>query len=248
MRLAMATASLLAGGAITAATYWAFLSTPESTIWALTLSSVLALLALMMLSLTLNAAIAAWSTGFSAGTLRRTLPQLTSIVPAVLVVLLFWWLAGRIDTWVALRSGGINAWFIARFGWDDVSWLFAGVRYFTTWLRWVIGGVLAVSLMAGIAHAGWGAAALPAWLRRALRPRTLALATAWFVVLIVLPWVYLVPWRPEWVPPSGAEMAFIVTKLSVAAILIAVGAALMIYEAVRIPMVPIDPRSQELAA
>ena len=248
MRLALATLALLVGGALTAATYWAFLNTPESTVWALVLSAVLAVLALLLLSMTINAAIAAWSIGFSVAGLRRMLPHVTSIVPAALVMLLFWWLADRVDTWVALRTGGINAWFIARFGWDDVSWLFAGVRYFTTWLRWVIGGVLAVSLMAGMTQVGWRALVVPTWLGRSLRPRTLALATAWFVVLIVLPWVYLVPWRPEWVPPSGAEMTFIIAKLSVAALLVAVGAALMIHEAVRMPMPPLEPKSDQLAA
>lgn len=248
MRLALATLALLVGGALTAATYWAFLNTPESTVFALILSAVLALLALLLLSMTINAAIAAWSIGFSVAGWRRMLPHVTSIVPAALVVLLFWWIAGRIDTWVTLRTGGINAWFIARFGWDDVSWLFAGVRYFTTWLRWVIAGVLAVSLMAGMTQAGWRALMPPTWVIRGLRPRTLALATAWFIVLVVLPWIYLVPWRPEWVPATGAEMAFIVSKLSIAAVLIAVGVALMIYEAVRAPMTPADPRSQELAA
>jgi hypothetical protein len=248
MRLLLATVSIRAGGALTAATYWGFLNTPESTVPALLLSAVLALLALLLLSMTINAAIAAWSAGWSLPGLRRTLPHVTSIVPAMLVVLLLWWIAGRIDTWVALRTGGINAWFIARFGWDDVSWLFAAVRYFTTWLRWVLGGLLAVSLMAGIAATGWRALAVPAWLLRALRPRTLAVATAWFAILIVLPWVYLVPWRPEWIPPTGAELTFIVSKLSVSAVLIATGVALMIHEAVRMPVAPTDPQSQQIAA
>lgn len=248
MKLLFATVSILVGGALTAATYWGFLNTPESTAAALVLQAVLALLALLLLSLTINAAIASWSIGMSFTGLRRALPHLSSIIPAALLVLLVWWIAGRVDTWVALRTGGINAWFIARFGWDDVSWLFTAVRYFTTWLRWVIGGVLAVSLMAGIAAAGWRALVVPSWLGRGLRPRTIAFATLWFVILVVLPWTYLVPWRPLWIPPTGAEMAFIVSKLSVSAILIATGAALMIYEAVRIPTTTPDPQTQHVAA
>ena len=248
MKFAFATVTLLVGGALTAAVYWAFLNTPESTVWALTLSAVLAVLALALLSLTVNAAIVAWSDGYSLAGFRRLLPRVASIVPAAIVALLFWWIAGRIDTWVALRTGEINAWFIARFGLDDVSWLFTAVRYTTAWLRWVIGGVLAVSLMAGVAHVGWRAIVMPAWVGRSLRPRALLLATVWFVALVVVPWVYLVPWRPVWLPPTGAEMTFIVTKLSAAAILIAAGAALMIYEAMRVPMTPPDPHSQQLAA
>jgi hypothetical protein len=248
MRLVPATAALLVGGAATAAAYWAFLNTPESTVPALLLSALFVVMALALLSLTINIAIDVWISGVSAAGLRRALPRLASIIPAALVAVLFWWIAGRIDTWVALRTGEINAWFMARFGWDNVSWLFTGIRAVTIWLRWVPASLLAVSLMAGIASAGWRAMVMPAWLRRALRPRTLALATAWFVVLMVLPWAYLVPWRPQWLPPTSAEMAFIIAKLSIATVLIAVGAALIMYEAVRLPMPPTDPRSEELAA
>lgn len=248
MRLVLATTALLVGGAATAAAYWAFLNTPESTVPALLLSALLVLLALAMLSLTINIAIEVWTSGLTAAGVRRAVPRLASIVPAAVVVLLFWWIAGRIDTWVALRTGEINAWFIARLGWDNVSWLFRSITAATTWLRWVLPALLAVSLMAGMASAGWRAIVMPAWVRRAVRPRTLAVATACFVVLIVLPWAYLVPWRPAWLPPTSAEMAFIVAKLSIATLLIAIGVALIMYEAIRLPMPPTDRRSDELAA
>ncbi len=248
MKLALATLALLIGGAATGATYWVFLNTPESTVPALVLSAVLVVGVLALLSLTINTAILVWSSGWSSAGIRRTLPRLASIIPAALVVVLFWWIAGHIDTWVALRSGEINAWFIARFGWDNVSWLFSSISAATIWLRWVPAGLLAVSLMAGMASAGWRAVVMPAWLRRAVRPRTLAIATAWFLVLIVLPWAYLVPWRPGWLPPTSAEMIFIVTKLTIATLLIAVGVALIIYEAIRMPVTPPDPRSEQLAA
>lgn len=248
MRLLLATVALLVGGAATAAAYWAFLNTPESTVPALLLSAVLVVLAFALLSLTINVAIEVWTNGFSTVGLRRVLPRLASIIPAALVVLLFWWVAGRIDTWVALRTGEINAWFIARFGWDNVSWLFRSISALTIWLRWVPAGLLAVSVMASMASAGWRAIVMPAWLRRAIRPRTLAIATVWFVVLIVLPWAYLVPWRPSWLPPTSAEMAFIISKLSVATLLIATGAALMIREAISIQPLPPEPNSERLAA
>ena len=85
--------------------------------------------------------------------------------------------------------------------------------------------------MAGFVAVGWRALAQAAWLRRALRPRAIAAATLWFGGLIALPWIYLVPWRPQALPPTSIEFAFIVAKLSVSAILFAVGAALMTYEA-----------------
>ena len=127
-------------------------------------------------------------------------------------------------------------------------WFFTGARLFTAWLRWVLGGLLAISLMGGLAAIGWRAGARPQWLRRAMRPRALLAATLWFVVLIVLPWMYLVPWRPGWVPPTGAELAVLAGKLSIAAIAMAAGVALMIHEATRVPVTPVDPGAQRIAA
>ena len=248
MRLVLVTVWILAGAVVTAGAYWGFLNTPESTVGALALSAVLALLALTLLSITINGAIVVWSNGSSARALKRAFYRIPSIIPALLVFALFWWIANRFDTWIALRSGEINAWFIARFGWDDVLWFFTGVRFFTTWLRWVVGGLLAVSLMGGMAAIGWRAGTRPQWVRRAMRPRALLAATLWFVVLIVLPWIYLVPWRPGWVPPSGAELAFIVSKLTIAAVAMAAGIALIIHEATRVPYTPIDPEAQRIAA
>jgi hypothetical protein len=231
MRVALAAAWLLAGGAITGGIYWGFLNTPESTIWTLSLSAVLVSLAVLSSGVTANGAIALLTHGPSGAALRHAVRWLPAILPAAIVESLVWWIAGGTDTWVALRRGEISAWFIARLGWDDVSWLFTAVGWFTTWLRWVVCALLSLSLIAGIMTVGWPAVAQAAWIRRALSPRTLLFATLWFVALVLLPWMYLVPWRPAWVPPTTAELVFIVVKLSAAAAIIAVGAALMIREA-----------------
>jgi hypothetical protein len=241
MRLVIVTAWILLGAALAGGAYWGFLNTPESTAVALIVSALLVVLTMVLVAITINGAISLWVHGPSAAALRRSLTRVAAVVPALIIVAVFWWIAASIDTWVALRSGEINAWFIARFGWDDMSWLFTGIRYFTMWLRWVAGPLLAVSLMGGLAALGWRAGARPHWLRRGMRLRTLAVATLWFVVLIVLPWIYLVPWRPDWLPPSGTELAFIVGKLALAAMVMAAGVALMIYEATRAPLTPIDP-------
>ena len=243
MRLALATIWILVGSALTAGVYWAFLITPESTIWTLMISAVLALVALALVGLTASGAIAMWWHGASAASLRRAARSVPGVVPAALIVLLVWWLANRAETWVAMRSGQISAWFIARFGWDDMSWLFAVIGYAADWLRWVFAALLALSLMAGFVSIGWRALTQAAWFRRALRPRAIAAATLWFGSLIALPWIYLVPWRPAGLPPTSIEFAFIVAKLSIVAILLATGAALMIYEASRVPLSPSDPGS-----
>ena len=248
MTLVLVTTWILVGAAATGGAYWGFLNTPESTGFTIASSALLVLLTLALLSMTINGAIYLWVNGPSSRALKRSFAVIPAVIPALLVFALLWWLASRLDTWVALRSGEINAWFIATFGWDDMSWLFTAIGFFTTWMRWVLGALLAVSLMGGLAVIGWRAATRVQWLRRGLRPRALALATVWFVILIVLPWRYLVPWRPDGVPPTGAELAFIVGKLAIAAILMAVGVALMIYEATRLPLTPIDPKQERLAA
>ena len=248
MTLVIVTIWILIGAAVTGGSYWGLLNTPESTVFTIASSALLVVLTLALLSITINGAISIWINGPSARAIKRSLAAVPAVIPALLVFALFWWIAYRIDTWVAPRSGEINAWFIATFGWDDISWLFTAIRFVTAWMRWVLGAVLAVSLMGGMAMIGWRAATRLQWLRRALHPRTLVVATLWFVVLIVLPWLYLVPWRPDWVPPSSAELAFIVSKLAVAAILMAIGVALMIYEVTRLPLTPIDPTQERLAA
>jgi hypothetical protein len=86
------------------------------------------------------------------------------------------------------------------------------------------------------------------WFFRGLRPRTVAAATLWSVALIALPWVYLLPWRPQNLPPTSVEFAFIVTKLSVSAVLFAVGAALVVYEASRTTRPPDDAGEAVTAA
>ena len=221
MRLALITAWILAGTALTGGVYWAVLNTPESTILAVITSVVLLVAALVLLGVTVNGAIVMWSNGPSRSALRRALWRAPAVVPAVLIVVAIWWLVSQAETWVALRQGPTNAWFIARFGWGDVSWLFTGIRYGAMWIRWVIAALLAVWVMATLLHG----------VKFRLSVKRVALATLWFAVLIALPWAYLVPWRPAWLPPTNVELAFSIVKLSVAAGLLAAGAALVIREA-----------------
>ena len=152
MRLAIITAWLLVGSTLTAAVYWALLNTPESTILAVITSAVLLIAALVSMGVTVNGAILMWSNGPSRSALGRALWRAPAVVPAVLIVVAMWWLVSHAETWLALRNGQISAWFIARFGWADVSWLFTAIRYGAMWMRWVIAALLAVWLMATLVH------------------------------------------------------------------------------------------------
>ena len=55
----------MVGCVLTATVYWAFLITPESTVWALIMSAMLAIAALALVGLTATGAIAMWWHGAS---------------------------------------------------------------------------------------------------------------------------------------------------------------------------------------
>jgi hypothetical protein len=248
MRLALATLWILTGSAITAGIYWGFLNTPESTVWTLIISAILSMVALVMAAITANGAIAIWTHGASSAGIRRAMQATGGAIPAGLIVLLMWWVTTHAETWIAMRSGQISAIFIARFGIADVTWLFKATHVIAVWFRWVISALLSLSLMAGIVTTGWSALGQFSWLRRALHPRAIVIATVWFALLIALPWMYLVPWRPKALPASSMEFAFIVAKLSITAILFAIGAALIAYEASRVKTQTADPSTGVAAA
>ncbi len=232
-RLAAVTVWILAGAALTGGVYWAFLNTPESTVGALLLSALLAVIALVLLAITVNGAVAAWSMGPSRESFKTSITGTPTIVPAVAIVGVVWWLTGRVTTWVTAHSGEINAWFIAQFGWDDISALFTGITWVANWIRWVVGPLLSLSLIASLLVGGWQSATRLSWIRRALAPTRLGLATVWFALLVAAPWIYLAPWRPRGLPATSIEIVFMVVKLSVTALLMAVGASVFVREAAR---------------
>lgn len=233
MRVLLASAWLLFGAAITGGIYWAFLITPESSVPALLASAVLITIAFASASFTVTGAIEILQRGFSTAGLVRAMRGISGGIPAAMIVLLFWWITTRAEAAVAMRSGEISAFFIARFGWADVSWLFRGLHGIAIWLRWVMAAVLAASVMTAVLSRGWVAAADRGWMTQALRPRSIVAATLSFVLLIVLPWTFLVPWRPPGLPATFAELAFTVAKLTLAAIVFSAGASLILREATR---------------
>ena len=232
-RLGLSTISLLVGAAISGGLYWGFLNTPESTGGALVLSVLLIVVTAMLVAITVLGALELWATGFSAGIFRQSASRIAAIVPAILLIVATWWMVGRATRWIDVHSGEISAWFIARFGWANVSWLFTSITWIARWTRWIFAPVLALSLLAAVVGAGWRSLAGAAWIRSAVSPRRLVLATLWFAVLVAVPWVYLAPWRPRGIPPNWIELLFITAKLSVTFVLMAIGTSLMIREVAR---------------
>jgi len=228
MKLGLVTLWILLGAALTGGAYWTFLITPESTIWSLAASALLLASAAFLLALTLSGAIAGWRHGITIRHARTALRGVPAFVPAALIVGVVWWLVGNATNRVTMASGPINAWFIARFGWDDVSWLFTGINWLAAWLTWLVAPSLALALMSGIIAAGWRTLTRRWWIAYALSPVRLGLATVLVAALVAAPWMYLVPWRPEGLPDTSLQLAFIIGKLTLSAVLMAVGVALVI--------------------
>lgn len=228
MRLVTVTLWILVGAALTGGVYWSFLITPESTIWSLAASALLWLAAAFLLAMTVSGALLGWQYGVSLTHLRTAAAGVPASIPAALIVAVIWWLAGIATDRVTIYSGPINAWFIAAFGWDDVSWLFTGIAWLARWLKWVVAPVVALALMAAILTGGWRAMAGATWIKRALAPLPLATATLLFAAFVAAPWLYLAPWRPGGLPATSLELTFVIGKLAVTALLMAVGVALII--------------------
>jgi hypothetical protein len=224
--LAIGVAWLLVGATVGGAAYWGLLLTPESTVWSLGLSIVLAALVLAVAFVTVNAAmLAAVRRQWSWQLVSQGTRQALACVPPLLAAALAWWLVARGEAWVDRYAGEISAWFIATFDWADVTWLFAGVRWLGRWLRWVVIPVMALVWLRGLLTAGWRPT--PGLLREAISPVRLLVASVAFALLVWAPWTYLVPWRPTGLPLSG-EIFFVGAKLGLTALLAATGLAVMI--------------------
>ena len=214
-RLGLSTLWLLIGAALSGGVYWGFLNTPESSVGALILSALLFVVTLALIAMTLNGAVFVWTSGWSRDLVRRSVARIPAFIAAALFVLVIGCLVSFFRAWIAIHNGEIRAFFIARFGWADITWMFTTITWIERWVMWVLGPFLALT-----------------WLARsrfsALR---FLLATLWFGVLVAVPWMYLAPWRPRGIPPTSIEMIFITAKLSVTFVLMAIGLSLMIREA-----------------
>jgi hypothetical protein len=221
------------GASIAAALYWALLNTPDSNVLMLAASALLSISIVAVAAFTLAGAVAAARDGsWSRSVMRYALSAVPWFLLSLVLIVLIVWLTNRAEGWLESRSGEINAWFIARFGWADVSGLIMVATWALAWLRWVVGPWLGLTLFAAALEHSRHDGLVRAWLRDACDVRPLLLATFWFVVLVALPW-RLAFWRPMGLPPTWIEPAAAGLRLFVMSLLMLTGLALIIRTAVR---------------
>lgn len=230
-RLILVVLWLVAGHAVVAGLYVGLLQVPESNAWMLALSALLALAVVAGMLVVVSVALSLWTVALSfwsaaARGARRSL----ALVPAVVFFGLAWWVGGRLDEWHAATRGPIDASLMARFNWAEPGALHRAIDWAVFALRYVIGGSLALALAAaGVQHRLSDAGRA---LARALHPRALALVAGAELLLVVLPLRY-VYWRPDGLPPTGVEAAFVAAKLVVITLLVATGGALLLFAGTR---------------
>lgn len=230
-RLALVVAWLVGGHAVLAGLYIWLLQVPESSAWMLALSALLALAVAAGLLVAQSGALLLWTGALPVRRAAATGARRSfALVPAVVLFGVAWWLGSRLDEWHASNRGPIDASLMARFNWAETGAVHRLVDWAVFALRYVIGGSLTLALAAvGVQHLFSAAGRA---LARALHPRTLALVAGAELLLIVLPLRH-VYWRPDSLPPTGAETAFVIAKLSAITLLVATGWALLLLAGTR---------------
>lgn len=221
--LAICTAWILAGLAVTGGLFWTFINTPESTVWTLAASAMLLLAMYCVISLTWSGALLGWSRGWSGPALGRATRGIAAFLPPLLLVGAAWWLVGIALAWVNAHAGEIGAWFIVNLGWADVRPLLSAVNYAGNWLRMVVVPFAALVWLGVLLDRGWRPLLDRASMRRAFSPRGLFIATVVCLATIILPLSYLTYWMPRGLPVSWVEPAFAAVKFGVMGVVAAVG-------------------------
>ncbi len=225
--LTAATLWVLSGLVIGGGLFWAFLNTPESTIFTLALSLMLVLLLYAVAAVTTSGLVLGWSRGWTRTSLARSASGLGLFVLPLTLTMLSWWLTGRVFDWLNAHEGQISAWFIARLNWSDVGWLLNGVRYVGQAIRWIVVPFVALVWLAHLLRHGARPIFTRATLTRAAAPHRLALAGAVAALTIWLPLRYALYWMPSGLPPTWMEPAVAAMKFGAMAVIAALGLGLI---------------------
>lgn len=225
---------LFAGHAVLGGIYWGFLNVPESNVLMLLLSALLALVLLIGAGIVKTTGLLWLRPDW---TFRAALSRSIRAFPAFLVALALWlavrWLSIRFLRYHEAHSGELDAWFISTLNWTRITWLHRTIDWILHIVQFVIGTSLAVTLLATIATGSFAHAASLGWLKRAFSPLQLVIIAVAFYGLIYLPW-QAVYWRPASLPATAAEVAFAITKLLLLALVMHIGASLILWSPQRL--------------
>jgi hypothetical protein len=225
--LLLSVAWTLSGAAVSAALFWAFLNTPESTIFTLGVSLILVIAMAAVTGATTTGVMAGWAGRWQQPIWRRAITGAPAILPPAILVAVAWWTVGRGLAWLAAHDGEISAWFIATLDWSDVRPLLNGARLATAWVRTILVPFAALAWLGHLLAHGWH----PLWDRaslvRALSPWRLAAVTAIAAATLWAPLTYATYWTPRGLPPTWVEPAVAIVKFSAMALLGAIGLSLI---------------------
>jgi hypothetical protein len=227
-RLLAVTAWLAAGHAVLFGLFWLLLAVPESNVPMLIISTLVVAAMLIVFGIVEGGGLLAWNPATPA---RDVLLHAWRAVPGVwLGALLFvftWYLASLAGASWQEHRGEIDAWLMAQAGWPETGKLHAAAGWFFTFLAWVPGVSLGVSLASAVVHHGLRGTGRPGWILAALSLRRILTVAAVLLLFLWLPWRG-VNWRPSWLAPNWQETAFVAVKLGVLFALANAGWALVL--------------------
>jgi hypothetical protein len=226
-RLAVVTVWLLVGHAVWLGIFWGLLHVPESSVWMLALSALLAVVLVVAAAAITAGASAAWELAQPVGSaLRRGLRVAPAALLAALLFGAIWWVTGVVFAWHTGVAGQIDAWIIARTGSPNGRPVHFVIFWMTMFVRWSLALTLASTVLASLVTDGLPTVTRVGWLRSALAPTRFLALTFWFVLFVAIPW-QLVDWRPARLS-LPLEPWFVAAKLGAIAVAMAVGWALVL--------------------
>jgi hypothetical protein len=229
-RLLSITAWLAVGHALLLGLSWALLQVPESNAAMLTVSVLVAASMVAVAGWVEAVGLAMWAPGTGwRESFRRARPAPLPAAIGLLVFGLLWMLTARAGAAWTAHKGEIDAWLMLHLAWTRTAGLHVSIARILTFVRFVIGALLVLTIVAWTLFRGFAALArIGAWLSAALSPRRVVLVTALFYGLVWLPWRAAF-WRPAFVAPNWQEVAFVAVKLGVLYLVANVGWATILY-------------------
>ncbi|AMY09917.1 hypothetical protein LuPra_03144 [Luteitalea pratensis] len=219
--------------ALAGAALLGFLYTPEANVPMLAVSTLLIVVAGVLLLLSSTSAshglvhgVAPWS---SVSAAARHLP-LVLVVLVVLGVLCGG--AGWFETWWMSRAGEVDAAAIVAGNITRTGWVHTAVHWIVVLVQWVLVPAWFATALAWIAGYERRDVLTLKWLTAGLEWRLLLVTLAGVMLLVWVPWRY-VYWRPRILSASSVEVVFAGAKLLFVYLLAQVAWALSLWAAAR---------------